>query len=47
LQSDIIQEGIYYFGGKNKNNQMTNKMRYLKPLCQYNKVISAEWIKIK
>lgn len=26
---------------------MTNKIRYLKPLCQDNKVISAEWIKIK
>ena len=38
-------EGIYYFGGKNQKGELQNKLKYLKPLCQEKKVLSAEWQK--
>lgn len=45
--SDTIQDGIYFFGGKNEKGQMITKLRYLKPHCLDNKVNSVDWVKIK
>jgi len=29
--SDTIFDGIYYFGGKNQQGEIQNKLRFLKP----------------
>jgi hypothetical protein len=45
--SDAVLDGIYMFGGKNKNGDMPNKMRYLSPTLSDGKIIHVEWLKIK
>ena len=45
--SDIILDGIYYFGGKNTKGEMSNKLKYLKTTLIDGKIASAEWTKIK
>jgi hypothetical protein len=36
-------EGIYYFGGKNQNLELNNKIKYLKPICTDGEVSGGEW----
>lgn len=45
--SDQIQDGVYFFGGKNAKGELSNQIKFLKPNCIDNKVVSAEWQKIK
>lgn len=45
--SDMVMEGIYYFGGKNQKGELVSKLKYLKPTVVDGKVVSAEWTKIK
>lgn len=44
---DSIIDGIYFFGGKNQDGEISDKLRFLKPQIADNKVISVEWQKIK
>ena len=45
--SDTVFDGLYYFGGKNQQGEIQNKLRFLKPQLADGKVVSVEWQKIK
>mmetsp|Transcript_42735 Transcript_42735/g.65635 ORF Transcript_42735/g.65635 Transcript_42735/m.65635 type:complete len:236 (+) Transcript_42735:1805-2512(+) len=45
--SDTVQDGIYYFGGKNAKGEILSKLKYLKPIVADHKVVAAEWVKMK
>ena len=45
--SDTVMDGIYFFGGRNSAGELQTKLRYLKPHCMDNKVMSADWVKLK
>ncbi len=47
LQSDQINEGIYYFGGKNAQGELNNQMKYMATKTFNNKLVSVEWQKLK
>lgn len=47
LQSDSIQDGIYFFGGKNQKGELQNKLRYFKPVIIDNKVVHGEFVSLK
>jgi hypothetical protein len=40
-------DGIYFFGGRNSDGLVSNKIKYLKPNIINNKVTSVEWFQIK
>lgn len=43
-KSDSIQDGIYFFGGKNAKGELQNKLRYFKPVVIDNKVVHGEFV---
>ena len=47
FQSDAIQDGVYYFGGKQGDGKLMNKLRYFKPVTVDRKVVQGEFIHIK
>ena len=47
FQSDSIQDGIYFFGGKNQKGELQNKLRYFKPVVIDGKVVHGEFVSIK
>lgn len=46
-KSDLIQEGIYFFGGKNQKGNLINKLRYMKPEVVEKRVIHSEFLPLK
>ena len=46
-KSDQIQEGIYFFGGKNQKGELQNKLRYFKPAVIGGKIVHGEFQQIK
>jgi len=46
-KSDAIQDGVYYFGGKQGDGKLVNKLRYFKPVTVDRKVVQGEFIPIK
>lgn len=47
MQSDSIQDGIYFFGGKNQKGELQNKLRYFKPVVIDGKVVHGEFVQLK
>ena len=43
-KSDAIQDGIYFFGGKNQKGELQNKLRYFKPVVIDGKVVHGEFV---
>jgi len=46
-KSDSVQEGIYFFGGKNEKGQLNNRLRLFKPNTIDAKVVHGEFTPIK
>mmetsp|Transcript_24891 Transcript_24891/g.33333 ORF Transcript_24891/g.33333 Transcript_24891/m.33333 type:complete len:137 (+) Transcript_24891:340-750(+) len=46
-KSDSVQEGIYFFGGKNQKGELQNKLRYFKPVIIDGKVVHGEFTSIR
>ena len=47
MQSDSVQEGIYFFGGRNQKGECQNKLRYFKPVIIDGKVVHGEFTQLK
>jgi hypothetical protein len=41
--SDAINEGVYFFGGKNAKGELKSSLKYLKPTLINDKVSKLEW----
>ena len=46
-KSDSVQEGVYFFGGKNEQGKLTNRLRLFKPNTIDMKVVHGEFTSIK
>jgi len=46
-KSDSVQEGVYFFGGKNEKGALTNRLRLFKPNTIDAKVVHGEFTSIK
>jgi hypothetical protein len=46
-RSDAVQEGIYYFGGKNDKGILSNRLRLFKPNTIDAKVVHGEFVNLK
>lgn len=46
-KSDIIQDGVYYFGGKSGDGKLSNKLKYFKPVTVDRKVVQGEFLNMK
>ena len=42
-----MQDGIYFFGGKNASGELQNKLRYFKPIVIDGKVVHGEFVQLK
>ena len=42
-----MQEGVYFFGGKNQKGELLNKLRYFKPVIIDGKVVHGEFTALK
>jgi len=42
-----VQDGIYFFGGKNAKGELQNKLRYFKPIVIDGKVVHGEFVMLK
>ena len=47
IKSDSIQDGIYFFGGKNAKGELQNRLRYFKPIVIDSKVVHGEFVNLK
>lgn len=47
MKSDKVNEGIYFFGGKDIKGNLLNKLKFLKPVVLEQKVVHAEFQNIK
>jgi hypothetical protein len=47
IQSDAVLEGIYFFGGKDTEGKVDNKLRYFRPVTVDRKVVQGEFMNIK
>jgi len=42
-----VQDGIYFFGGKNAKGELQNKLRYFKPVVIDGRVVHGEFVQLK
>jgi hypothetical protein len=47
MKSEVIQDGVYFFGGKAEDGTLQNKLRLWKPNTIDNKVIHGEFVNLK